>query len=125
MSLCKWCSVLLFALVIGSCGKSLPALDGINLTDWKNDKNACAGKRTAMAGEIEAQKGKLLSLSETQIITLLGKPDQNELLKRNQKYYYYFVEASTACDSSNGEHQMRLAIRFNAMGLAKEISLEK
>jgi hypothetical protein len=118
-------SVVLLLVILSSCGKSLPVLDGVDPITWKNDKNACAGKRLEMIEGIRAQKEKLLALSELEIVELLGKPDQNELYKRNQKFYYYFVQPSVECDSSNADHPTRLVIRFNAMGLAKEISVEK
>jgi len=120
-----WPRVILLSFLLGSCGKSLPVLDGVDQLSWKKDKNACAGKRSEMIEDIQAQKEKLLALSELEIVELLGKPDQNELYKRNQKFYYYFVQPSLACDSSKADHPTRLVIRFNAMGLAKEISVEK
>lgn len=120
-----WRNVAVLAVILSSCGKSLPVLDGIDQLSWKNDKNACAGKRLEMIEGIQTQKEKLLALSELEIVELLGKPDQNELYKRNQKFYYYFVQPSKECDSSNADHPTRLVIRFNAMGLAKEISVEK
>lgn len=117
-------NLVFIALMFSSCGKSLPKLEGVDLTGWKNDKNACSGKREEMLKSIDAEKAKLISLSEMDILALLGKPDQNELYKRNQKFYTYFVQASAACDSGNMEHPRRLVIRFNAMGLAKEVSVD-
>lgn len=119
-----WFSLWLLAFVLSSCGKDLPELEGIDLITWKDDKNACNGKRAEMLTNMETEKGKLLALSEMDIVTLLGKPDQNELYKRNQKFYTYFVQPAEACNSDKGNHPMRLIIRFNAMGLAKEVSLE-
>lgn len=112
-------------LIIFSCGKSLPVLEEIDLEAWKNDKQACSGKRTAMSDAIKSQSKKLLALSEQEIIGLLGKPDENELYKRNQKFYYYFLEPSKECRGASGDSDpQRLVIRFNAVGLAKEVSLE-
>lgn len=90
---------------------------------WKDDKNACAGKRVGMLENVEAEKNKLLALSEMEIVSLLGKPDQNELYKRNQKFFTYFVQPAATCDTKV-DHPKRLIIRFNAMGLAKEVSIE-
>lgn len=67
----------------------------------------------------------MLGLEEMQVIELLGRPDQNELYKRNQKFYYYWLTPSDQCDSTHVAGTMlRLAIRFNAMGLAKEVAVE-
>jgi hypothetical protein len=119
-----WPSLLFFVLFVSSCGKDLPELEGMDLVSWKNDKNGCSGKRLEMLESIESEKSKLTALSEMDIVELLGKPDQNELYKRNQKFYTYFVQPSSACDAGIPDHPRRLVIRFNAMGLAKEVSIE-
>ena len=119
------CSFFLFSLIFFSCGKSLPSLDGVDLKSWNEDKNGCSGKRLSMEESIVAQREKLLALGELQIVELLGKPDVNELSKRNQKFYYYYLQSAKEC--GNGDSTLtpkRLAIRFNAMGLAKEVQVE-
>lgn len=113
----------LFILLISSCGKSLPVLT-INLKQWIEDRNGCRGLRSAMLATIDREKEKLLGLTEQQIVTLLSRPDQNELYKRNQKFYYYYLEPSQQCASNVSGHARQLVIRFNAMGLAKEVSIE-
>jgi len=118
-----WFSLWFLAFALCSCSKDLPELEGIDLIIWKEDKNACNGKRAGMLQSMETEKVKLIALSEMDIVTLLGKPDQNELYKRNQKFYTYFVQPADACSSGKGNPK-RLVIRFNAMGLAKEVSLE-
>jgi outer membrane protein assembly factor BamE (lipoprotein component of BamABCDE complex) len=59
-----------------------------------------------------------------QIVELLGRPDRNELYKRNQKFYYFNLKPAPDCPNYNPEDNARLAIRFNAMGLAKEVMIE-
>jgi hypothetical protein len=119
------CSFFLFTFIFFSCGKSLPTLDGIDLKSWHEDKNGCSGKRLSMKESIIAQREKLLALEELQIVALLGKPDQNELSKRNQKFYYYYLQSAKECSNSDSTiTPKRLAIRFNAMGLAKEVQVE-
>jgi hypothetical protein len=114
--------VILLILILIGCGKSLPTLDGINLTDWKTDKNGCQGIRLTMAGNMIAQKEKLLALSETQIINLLGKPDENELYKRNEKFYRYYFSNGPECSADGRSQSMNL--RFNAVGMMKEVVVE-
>lgn len=105
------------------CGKPLPQLEGIDLKQWKDDKFGCNGSREKSIELLSSQKEKLKGLSEDDILKLLGRPDQNELYKRNQKFYHYFVERSTKCDSAN-QNAKRLSIRFNAVDLAKEVVIE-
>jgi hypothetical protein len=111
--------------LLSSCGRSLPHLDGVDDAKWKNDKNGCAGARATMADAVLSQKEELLSLSELEIVDVLGKPDKQELYKRNQKFYYYFIRPSPDCNQTSSANPLQLVIRFNAMGLAKEIGTEE
>lgn len=58
-----------------------------------------------------------------EVVTLMGKPDQNELYKRNQKFYYYYLTPGPACSTPDSA-ATRLVLRFNAIGLAREVSIE-
>ena len=80
--------------------------------------------RRPMREAIDEEKTKLLGLDEMQLVELLGSPDQNELYSRNQKFYYYFIEPAPSCDVKGDSTSERLVIRFNAVGLAKEVSIE-
>jgi hypothetical protein len=110
-------------LLLISCGKDIPTLDGIDLSIWKNDKFGCDGKRFPMVNQLKTEKEKLLSLDESGIIKVLGRPDRNELFKRNQKFFQYFLEPAPECKIGN-VNPLKLVVRFNAMGLAKEVVLE-
>lgn len=110
-------------LILCSCGNDHTTLGTIDLVQWKSDRNACGGLRTRSVEELQQHKNELLGLSESEVIALLGKPDQNELYKRNQKFYYYFLEPAPSCASAAGNPK-RLMVRFNAVGLAKEVSIQ-
>ena len=103
----------------------MPTLDGIDLQRWQKDANGCNHARASMHDAIDREKTKLLSLDQMQVVELLGRPDQNELHKRNQKFFYYSIEPSAQCAREKNPNPSRLVIRFNAMGLAKEVSIEK
>jgi hypothetical protein len=113
---------LLIAAAI-SCGKPEPDLSPIDLSGWKADKGGCENKRSLYIESLVGQKEELKGLSEKAVIALLGRPDRNELYKRNQKFYYYLLEAGPACAEPKA-HPQQLVIRFNAMGLAKDVSVE-
>jgi len=114
---------LLFSLFLLSCGKPLPDLPGIDQAAWAADKGACSGSRTGMMDAVKANTDKLLSLSEVDLVALLGRPDEEELYKRNQKFYYYYLQPAPTCGNQTGS-ALRLVIRFNAVGLAKEVTVE-
>jgi len=110
------------SLLFITCGKPLPDLTPIDLTQWKDDKGGCKQQRVNFIEELNNQKDELKGLSEKDIIQLLGRPDHNELYKRNQKFYYYDIDPGKSCnDQLTGQ---QLIIRFTAMGYAKEVSIE-
>jgi hypothetical protein len=112
-----------FIIIAAACSKPLPTLDGIDQSQWKDDKNGCNHIREKSFDLLTSQKNKLKGLSEDQIIALLGRPDQNELYKRNQKFFYYYIEPSAKCQMPS-QSPKRLSVRFNAVGLAKEVVIE-
>jgi len=109
---------IVLALTAGACGKPLPTLEGIDMKQWKDDKNGCHHFREKLIDTLTSQKDKLKGLSEDDIIALLGRPDQNELYKRNEKFFKYFLEPGPSCSSDSSA--MLLSVRFNSVGLAKE-----
>ncbi len=117
-------STLILLMLFSSCGKELPKLEGFDPEQWQKDKNACGTYRAENLESIQFQKEKLLALKEMQVVALLGRPDRNELYKRNQKFYYYYLKPAPECSNYNADNIARLAIRFNAMGLAKEVMVE-
>jgi outer membrane protein assembly factor BamE (lipoprotein component of BamABCDE complex) len=119
----NWLSLVIIITLL-SCGKSLPELKGIDKESWVHDKGACKNVRSKMIDGVKSQKDQLLALSEMQLVELLGRPDENELYKRNQKFYTYYLEPGPTCDTLAGDEALKLVIRFNAMGLAKEVVVE-
>lgn len=120
--------VLLFVFCLSlssliSCGPSAPKLEGIDIDAWRDDKEGCGQVRTKSIADLDRQRRSLLKLSEIQILKLLGKPDENELYERNQKFYRYYLEPGPSCDvpATNAKF---LSIRFNATGRAQEVAIE-
>ena len=105
-----------------SCGKPLPNLEKIDLEKWKDDKWGCFKERSKALPELILQKEKLKGLSQDAIVDLLGRPDKNELYKRNQKFFYYYLTPGEKCGKDT--ITQRLSLRFNAMGFAKEVLVE-
>ena len=109
-------------LIITSCGNPLPVMDNLDLEKWKNDKFACQHDRERMIESFTSQIEKLKGLSQDDIVKLLGRPDENELYKRNQKFFYYYLTPGKKC--ANDSVTQKLSLRFNAMGFAKEVLIE-
>src|SRR4249919_1089239 len=113
---------IVFILLISACGKPLPTLDGIDLKQWKDDKNGCNHYREGVVDLLASQFDKLKALDESQIANLLGKPDQTELYRRNEKFYTYFLEPSAKCTPSSKKSK-KLVIRFNGIRVAKDVEI--
>jgi hypothetical protein len=124
VSTSRWFSVIVLILALASCRKSLPNLDGIDKNVWSSDKNGCKGDRLALKAALKSQVVKLRALTETEIVSLLGSPDATELSTRNQKFFYYSISPAAICESAKSGSS-RLVIRFNAMGLAKNVNVEE
>jgi len=106
-----------------SCGKPLPQFENMDLNAWKDDRFGCQGRRHEQLTPFLQQKEKLLALKESQIIKLLGKPEENELFKRNQKFFRYYLQGSKNCPGDSISVQ-KLVLRFTAMGLCNEVTVE-
>ena len=112
----------LLLLLCLSCGKAIPHLEGIDLDQWKDDRNGCNGYRSSVSTTLNTEIPKVKGLSEMDIIGLFGKPDQNELYKRNQKFYCYFLSRGPMCEKADSLPN-KLILRFNAMGYAQQVSV--
>ncbi len=117
-------SFILIIFLWAGCSKPDPTLQNFDSEKWKADKNGCKGERKVMKASLESQRDKLLGLEELQLVEYLGRPDQNELSKRNQKFYFYFIDPSPICGNNVDSAAKKLTIRFNAMGLSKEVLIE-
>jgi len=53
----------------------------------------------------------------------MGRPDKNELYRRQQKFYIYYLEPGSLCKESNqaSDSASYLSLRFNATGIVNEI----
>jgi hypothetical protein len=107
-----------FGLWACSSNKSLENFDK---QVWLNDAKGCKNERLKYLESIERQKETLKGLSQAQIVAILGKPDSQELLKRNAKTFTYFVSQGSQCGSGTKEG-VALIIHFGALNYVSEIS---
>lgn len=109
--------------ILFSCGNTEIKLDGVDLETWVRDTGGCDGLRAAAADTLERQRDKLLRRNEMEITRLLGKPDENELYVRGQKFYRYYLDPCPVCANA-ADNARSLVIRFNAVGLSSEAYVE-
>ena len=114
--------IALTVIFITAC---IPSKDiSFDKDQWKSDEKGCLGFREQMYLEVMAEKEQLLKRNNNQIQDLLGKPDFNELYKRNQKFYIYCITPSRDCNVSASIENLYLFVRFNAVGLSNEIFVQ-
>ncbi|MFC2125278.1 hypothetical protein ACFLU5_10735 [Bacteroidota bacterium] len=111
--------------LIWNCKKQIE-LDGFDREHWVEDQLGCNGFRLSQRQIILENQSHFLGHTSRQIIKLLGKPDRNELFRRNQKFYIYVMEPGPDCmDNHEHKYPETLFIRFSATGLCQEIFIKK
>lgn len=91
---------------------------------WRSDINGCMEKRAGMYNEVLSNKDEILSLTNKQLIRIMGNPDKYELLKRNQKFFIYNITPGRDCSTNEEARPLFLIIRFNAVGLSSEVFIQ-
>ncbi len=91
---------------------------------WKKDPNGCKKIRLGIYKEILETQNEVLGLTNKQIISILGKPERNELYSRNQKFFIYQISPASKCNVTNKTETLFLFIRFNAVGLSQEVFVQ-
>jgi len=113
----KFLSILitLSFLIIG-CSSPNTDLPNFNEGAWKKDKDGCDGIRQQMRSQLIESKELLKGMNGDEISDVLGKPNNVNLAKRNQKYFIYNITCAT-----DSKEPSTLSIRFNATGLSYEV----
>lgn len=94
---------------------------------WKRDKYGCSGNRLPMARALEEERDQLMGFSEQEILKVLGRADEQELYKRNQKFLRYYLTPNSLCDTTENVAALKkptmLQVRLNAIGMVNEIHI--
>ncbi|MGD1839896.1 MAG: hypothetical protein ACFB0B_03230 [Thermonemataceae bacterium] len=112
--------ILLLALL--AC-KELPDLKDFDEESWQADKMGCNAQRLAAIESFRMNKEAMMGLSQKQIMQLLGKPDEQNLYRRNQKFYVYYLRSST-CEGVSKTAERAVSIRFSAIDNVTEINID-
>ncbi len=107
--------------LLAACQKNEVKLDNFDKTLWQNDSKGCKNIRLQMLVSLEKQKAKLLGLSQEKIAEILGKPDKQELQKRNAKRFVYYVSEGSQCGKNKQTEGIALILQFGALNYVSEI----
>jgi hypothetical protein len=103
--------------------KKIRKLENFNSETWMSDKNGCTGARMELKDNLLKSKHFMRGLKTEQIEDYLGKPDAQDLRSRGQRYYIYFLDPGPKCENAR-EHPQALFVRFSAVGIANEFTIQ-
>ncbi|MHA6248444.1 hypothetical protein ACXYMU_10935 [Pontibacter sp. CAU 1760] len=107
---------------LGACGTP-DGFEDFDSAAWKKDSFACAGDRQKLVEDFEQVRKELYGKKEYVLRNVLGRPDSEELLERNQRIYYYYIEPGTQCsDRTALSAANRVEVRINALGKVSEVA---
>ncbi|PWJ39987.1 outer membrane protein assembly factor BamE domain-containing protein [Sediminitomix flava] len=119
----NWILILGVSCLFGFACSSNISKEEFDSEVWKNDRLACKDQRKALKDNLINIKQKLIGLSESQIRGVLGKPDLVSLSKRHEKYYLYYYEQGSQCESTVFTTKGKaFEVRFNPLNQVKEIN---
>jgi hypothetical protein len=108
-----------------ACTKQ-PKLEGLDLEKWSADKGGCSGERIKSIDKLKSLKEEIKGTSSNDLDDYLGRPDVQQLADRSQKYYIYFLEKGTHCETLQKKSDAQsMAVRFSAMGMATEVTFQR
>ena len=102
-------------LLISSCSKNLE-IKNFDSAGWIADKSGKNGERIEQLDNLKEQKTQFIECSESSVKELLGYPDDQNLLPRMGRRYYYYVTPSYN-DSLNKSNPV--IVEFEHRGLVR------
>lgn len=119
--------MLVALILLFSCSSKPLEIEGFNDYVWMRDRYGCASQRAVMLDPLMEAKSKIMGLREAEVLRLLGKPDEQEIYSRNQKFLIYFLEPNKKCEAPEDTEATAKAlnIRLNAIGVANEMYISK
>ncbi|GAB3268200.1 hypothetical protein GCM10027347_37530 [Larkinella harenae] len=108
------------------CSAPPDQLGKLDLAKWRTDRGGCQGVRALLVDDFKAVRQELKGKSANEIGKLLGRPDNEQLDDRNQKFYIYFLESGPHCQDPKVKSESRsVALRLSAIGLVTEITFQR
>ncbi|MEO9484817.1 MAG: hypothetical protein ABJG47_15260 [Ekhidna sp.] len=116
----KNCLLIIGLLFLASCYKTL-TMEGFDKEKWSNYESDCSTYRMDVVNLIVENQEVLLKGTQNDVESLLGRPGENELYDRNQKFFHYRLTPPDTCGSY--ETIQYLSVRFNAIGRANLVQV--
>ena len=113
--------VILIFFSLSACNTKKVSIPNFDFSLWKNDRFGCGEYRSNKKDILQNNKSALLSLTEKEIVRLLGFPEKTELITRSEKFHIYNITGGPSCNEIAASGNTYLRIRFNSLGYSKEI----
>jgi tetrahydromethanopterin S-methyltransferase subunit H len=111
----------LLCLLLG-CSKQA-RMEGFDSQKWQQDKKGCQDQRRTMVREFDTIRLELYGRDENDVKDILGKPDAEQLMRRGQRVFIYYLEPGAHCTERNKLSEAnRAEVRFNALNKVSEIT---
>jgi len=110
--------LILVGIVSFSCSEEITITD-FNSTAFKTAKKACDSSRIQQLESIKQEQSKLIGLSEGNIKSLFGRPNEQEILPRMGRRYYYYLTPDKKCNEKITTRPPSIMIEFEHMGRVK------
>lgn len=117
----KYLFIPVLCLLFG-CGEKA-RMDGFDSVKWQQDKKGCQEQRLTMLHDFDNVRLDLYGRDENDIKDILGKPDAEQLMRRGQRVFIYYLEPGAQCTERNKLSEAnRAEVRFNALHKVSEIT---
>lgn len=107
-----------FALL--SCKKNIEISD-FKSNAFKNAKRSCDSSRLDYIKPLKENQSSFIGVSESSVKELLGRPDEQEILPRMARKYYYYLTPSKKCNKDIKDRPSSIVVDFEHMGRVKLI----
>ena len=112
-------------LLLAGCGHALPDIPGFAAPAWRADRYACANRRAALLPPLLAARPRLYEARANDVTTLLGPPDEEELMANTEKAYHYYLRPGPQCGPRRPHSAgPRLRILFGPLGTVTEVQAD-
>ncbi len=110
-----------FAISFLGCN-AVPELVNFDRDLWMSDPQGCKNLRISAFQNFTEDKDQFIGLTERDIVRLLGKPDRQELYKRNQKFYFYYISPGGQCEGTQTARGQQIYLRISATQRITEVN---
>ncbi|WP_130276326.1 hypothetical protein [Cecembia calidifontis] len=99
-------------------------VEGIDIEQWKKDRNGCLGWRLNEIEKFRVVKNEFLGKNNQALIKTFGRPDKVELADRSQTFFIYFIEPGPECNTESPNSQpLKVIFRLNAVSRVSEVTI--